>query len=468
MIIDKILAHGVYEQHSGFVKYTFKYDATTDSIIIHIQTANVDKFAGTTEQERIALQRKFYKQWNIELMSELEFIFREAMSDDIFVIKATVADDDKTLTITAEGLKAIIKFVENNEQNKLKDLGYEELPLAIRHINALRAQPFETLDSSLLAYHDALLRINAQNTAEQSASPPVLSLSPLAAPLSQPTAAFQNGTSEFVEKEVSDEDYRDNKVYKAAAKSLAEASPPKPSKKQEPINNFSLNTLYSESPAVDLIIDNADVCSAAQNNANLRVYKNKSKNILNQLQDSVYDRIKSTSRGELLPHGQKEFHINEMKNIVRPIKDIEILSDIYHFINYAPNKKTLNVHEHSIYDTVFFKKNTNSWQVLIDVIRKQAFKVLLNNLGIGDIIIDNIIKHENTAIDGNNPVTIQEPQKVIDTLKPYLEDKLFCEHRSNNFFRNNFHATTAVKNLRKVIEVCKTQIERNKQPIFEH
>lgn len=455
MIIDKILARGEYQEgnkdDTSFVIYRLNFDFQLRIISIHIHTAYIDNFEGSTIEEKAAVQQRYYKHFSDKLMSELEIFFsNRAISSELVFIDP----NNYTINIAPQGFNHIKKFVEDNDQKRLANLGCEELPQAVSRIYELyvAASPIYRVPADVF---------NNIGCLDKSADDDVTDKSAKSGEESDASDSDESkdsdGSEKSVESEVSDTDDDDESIYKAAAKSLATGSPSRFASTYES---------FTEVDLVDLIIDNENVSAAAQKCTNPRNYKDKSKVILNQLQDKVYDPISRICVAGVLPYEQKQFHINQIKTLIGPLNDIEILSDLYHFINYEPNKRVLNIHKNTIHDMVFFKKNTNTWQELIEIIRKQAFKVLLNNLGMGDNIINNILNHGTTSINGNSPITIPNPQKIIDTLTPYLEDKLFCEHRSNNFFRNNFHATTAVKNLRNVISVCETQIKREKQPIF--
>jgi hypothetical protein len=460
MIIDKILAQVAlisdnkqdtrYVQDGNYIRYTCDFDAKSGSLIISLQT--IYNFEGDTLTDIVRYEKAMRADAYKKLLEELKnFLPNREINDDLVITDP----DFRKLTIKPEAYKHIANYVKNYDDGTLADIGCEELPLAVRTVNALNAShPFESLDSSLIAYHEAVKRIAAENKSKaQTAGTTTYTSFCLSA------QSPQNGSTvrsiEAVESEESDNDSERFYVsVKDVAKSLAVESPSSSSKDRPSVSD----------QVVELVIVNQNV-NAAQNNAGQRIYKDKSQQVLGRLQERVYDRIRRDYNG-CLPHGLKELNVKEMTAIIGTITDVEALSDIYHFINIEINKKILNVHENFVYDACLFKMHTNSWQELIADIRKKAFKVLLNKLGLGDNLLNKIINHGVTSNDDENPIVLPNPQKIIDTITPYLEDKLFCEHRSNNFFRNLFHSTTTVKNLLKILTVCEAQLKREKQPIF--
>ena len=69
-------------------------------------------------------------------------------------------------------------------------------------------------------------------------------------------------------------------------------------------------------------------------------------------------------------------------------------------------------------------------------------------------------------IDKYIKVKFDNPRSIVETLTPYLTNKLFCEHRSNNLIGNLFHSTTTINKINKVITACNLQIEDEKNQSF--
>lgn len=127
-----------------------------------------------------------------------------------------------------------------------------------------------------------------------------------------------------------------------------------------------------------------------------------------------------------------------MQNAVRCLftkmnqNDLESICQFYEYLKTPEINKYLNAHKNPIYDSIFSKTNTNSWQEIMKLLKNHALEILKSR----------------TA-------EVNETQDKIALLSKYRERQIFIDHRFNKF-SNRFHNTATVNEIDKLIVSYRT------------
>ena len=118
---------------------------------------------------------------------------------------------------------------------------------------------------------------------------------------------------------------------------------------------------------------------------------------------------------------------NTVASLTAKINNLDELCQFYEFLKSEHVIKLLNAHKNPLYDSIFSKTNTNTWQEIIKVIRTHAFTLLRN-------------KTEQLS---------DSPHKA-ELLSSYRNSPIFTDHRYNKFI-NRLHSTHTVREIDNLI-----------------
>ncbi len=139
----------------------------------------------------------------------------------------------------------------------------------------------------------------------------------------------------------------------------------------------------------------------------------------------------------------KEPLTNTVKETFKGLNDLDAVCDLYDYITAPERKEFVNIHKNPIYDSIFRKPNTTSWQELVHEICEHAFSLLMKKVRLEGITVGNLINDESshTQIDSDD----------IRTLNLYKQRRVFAEPRANSSFLRLFRTNT-VKAIEKLFK----------------
>lgn len=162
------------------------------------------------------------------------------------------------------------------------------------------------------------------------------------------------------------------------------------------------------------------------------------------------DYINKKPPDDIPPHSEKERLLVIAIQPFLHINSINVMVAVYEYINDPVRKKILNIHQNPNWDDKLYKYNTDKWMDFLGQVREHAFEKLLKKLGIFEKHLQ-IVKKTTPKFD--------DPQKVINELKPYLTNPLFYDHRSNYHVLNWIHNTKTVNKLQSIFDACTKQLQ---------
>lgn len=455
MIIDKILAQGEYtvgdSSDSSYEYYTFDFDTTNGALIINLQPATDDKFPGNTPADKSRAQQEKRNEMMRKLQDELLGLFALPNGEPTQPYFGTDRYNRK-LTIPSVSLNRLMKNVmERSNYPALLEFALNKIRTLVR-----------------LYFYDGPRREDLKNILENRTTG-LVRIVPLANKYqfviddSIPNAELKI-KNHFTQQLRTAVKFAVGNILGRDSQDPEFIEDDENNDSGDPLHAFNLSSAdyqalctrvgVEQVEPLKLVTDhdaNGDAGKdIKQQTNNVREYSKEALTIINQLNESIFNQYRINPP----LHEQKNQLIVTMRQLIYAhTLEINVLSDIYHFLNQPNNKFILNVHQNPKYDAVLFKTNTTSWQDAMEGLRNEAMKVLLQSV--------EAYHNFDEIIQGQ--AVINDPEQVKRKLQPFLTDQLFCEHRSNKHFRNLFHATTAVQNLRKLIKACDAQIEKQEK-----
>ena len=464
MIIDKILAQGEYTlgdvNNANYECYRFKIDREYGNIIFELQPAAEKYFPGTTEKEKENNQQAKRAVMMKKLTDDLNLFLNippTSNPQQYYEIQR-----ERKLVLKTESFGHIAKYINTNHKDtELLRIGMNIINIftALYFIEGQRRPAvksiFEGKLGGLVVY-----RKDDSSEAIRFRKPHQFYIGKKIP--DEPNASVRADISDHLGQEL-----RDAFKHGIAAILNKRSEEVFVDTHYNELNALSFNLSDDDFNALKSAIGVSNVISVSQASGQPnelvleRAVGSSEASVelipaVNDLNETVFN----PHRAPLPTHREKLNLINTVRDKFLAVNEIKTLSAMYKHINLPVNKVILNIHDHPIYDTIFIKTNTNSWQHLIEKIRHHALQVLISSLGINVFASDD----ENAVITDavkNKTINYSDPQAVKRTLELYLIDPLFCEHRSNNHIGNFFHSTKAVKVLRAVIDACDAQIKRD-------
>jgi hypothetical protein len=114
--------------------------------------------------------------------------------------------------------------------------------------------------------------------------------------------------------------------------------------------------------------------------------------------------------------------------------DLDMACQFYEYLKTPDIFKYINAHKNPIYDSIFSKNNTDTWQKTMKLLKDYALGIL---------------KAKAAELEGS-------PNDKAALLLKYRDLPIFTDHRFNRF-SNKFHNTHAVKEIDKLISSCRSQ-----------
>ncbi len=142
----------------------------------------------------------------------------------------------------------------------------------------------------------------------------------------------------------------------------------------------------------------------------------------------------------------KESLLAIVKDTFSKLNDLDAVCNLYDYIADPERKDFINIHKHPIYDSIFSKGNTSSWQELIHVIREHAFSLLMSKIGQGHISSVAMLNNTDLILSDNLSDT------NIKDLNKYKVRSVFSDPRANSFVLRWFNTDT-VKAIDKLIGI---------------
>ena len=150
---------------------------------------------------------------------------------------------------------------------------------------------------------------------------------------------------------------------------------------------------------------------------------NEAKELLNSLTAPLKERYLNTATITRM----KEKLKNTVTSLAAKMNNLDDLCQFYEFLKSEPIIKLLNAHKNPIYDSIFSKTNTNTWQEIIKEIRSHAFTLLRNK---------------------TEPLS--EPSDKAELILRYRNHPIFTDHRYNKFI-NRLHSTHTAREIDNLI-----------------